>query len=125
MIFVNRQAGAGTRVLLDYRLEQLGIDPADIDGYQREEFTHLGVAVAVSAGTADCGMGIRAAANALGLDFLPLAEERYDLLFDAAYWESPLVLALRAVVADQQFLAEVEALGGYSTRDAGKIVWRN
>jgi len=123
--FVNRQAGAGTRVLLDFRLQQLGIDPAGIEGYRREEFTHLGVAVAVSSATASCGMGILAAANALDLDFIPLAEERYDLLFAAQYWDSPLVQSFRSVAADSGFLAELEALGGYSTRDAGKVIWRN
>ncbi|MDD4753195.1 MAG: molybdopterin biosynthesis protein [Desulfitobacteriaceae bacterium] len=123
--FVNRQAGAGTRVLFDYQLQQLGIQPTDIDGYRREEFTHLAVAVAITSGTADCGMGILAAAQAMDLDFIPIAEERYDLLVDAEYWDSELVRSLREVISIKGFLEEVEGLGGYSTRDTGKIMWRN
>jgi putative molybdopterin biosynthesis protein len=125
LTFVNRQAGAGTRVLFDFQLQQLGIQPNDIEGYKREEFTHLGVAVAITSGTADCGMGILAAAQAMDLDFIPIAEERYDLLFDADYWDSQLVQALREVIVTKDFLKEVESLGGYSTRDTGKIIWRN
>src|SRR5690606_2356398 len=73
---VNRQRGAGTRVLLDYELEKRGIDPAAVQGYEREEYTHLAVAAAVASGAATAGLGIHAAAQALGLDFVPLAQEQ-------------------------------------------------
>ena len=79
MVFINRQRGAGTRVLLDYRLKQAGIRSAAIQGYERQEFTHLAVAAAVASGAADCGMGILAVSRVLGLDFVPLDHERYDL----------------------------------------------
>lgn len=125
VIFVNRQAGAGTRVLFDYSINRLGISPDDVEGYRREEFTHLAVAVAITSGTADCGMGILAAANAMRLDFVPVAEERYDLLIPAEYWDTPLVEALKNIVLSREFLTEVESLGGYSTKDTGKIIWRN
>jgi putative molybdopterin biosynthesis protein len=125
IIFVNRQAGAGTRVLLDYLLSQKEIMPDDIEGYRREEFTHLAVAVAVASGTADCGMGILAAANAMNLDFIPISEERYDLLISGAYWDSPLIGCLRDVINSTEFLSKVEELGGYSTRDTGKVMWRS
>ncbi len=78
--FINRQRGAGTRVLLDYRLKQAGISPHAVQGYERQEFTHLAVAATVASGAADCGLGILAAARALGLDFVPLDHERYDLI---------------------------------------------
>ena len=84
MRYVNRQRGAGTRVLLDHELAGLGVDPAAIGGYSREEHTHLGVAAAVAAGRADTGLGILAAARAFGLDFVPVAREPYDLVLRAA-----------------------------------------
>src|SRR5262249_29120229 len=77
--YVNRQRGAGTRVLLDHELAVLGITPADVDGYAREEPTHLAVAAAVAAGRGDAGLGILAAARAFGLGFVPVTREPYDL----------------------------------------------
>ena len=80
--FVNRQPGSGTRVLLDYELKKLSIDGATIAGYEREEFTHMAVGVAVASGLADAGLGVRAAAQALTLEFIPIASEQYDLLIE-------------------------------------------
>ena len=80
----------GTRVLLDYRLRQAGIDPCAIQGYERQEFTHLAVAAAVASGAADCGLGILAAARALDQDFVPLDHERYDLVIPAQFFESEM-----------------------------------
>ncbi|NHM28472.1 molybdopterin biosynthesis protein [Desulfofundulus sp. TPOSR] len=120
--FVNRQRGAGTRVLLDYHLKQLGISPAQINGYEREEYTHMAVAAAVAGGV-DAGLGIRAAAVALGLDFIPLAEERYDLCIPREYWDTPYIQRLLAVMSQPDFRKEVQALGGYDLRDCGKVMW--
>ena len=78
--FINRQRGAGTRLLLDYLLKEDGLEPVQVQGYDREEYTHMAVAVNVLSGTADVGLGIMAAARALGLDFIPLTPERYDLV---------------------------------------------
>ncbi|HEX9454983.1 MAG TPA: molybdopterin biosynthesis protein, partial [Candidatus Binatia bacterium] len=86
--FVNRQAGSGTRVLLDFQLRKLGIDGASIVGYEREEFTHMAVGVAVASGLADAALGVRAAANALKLEFIPVASEQYDLLIQRSFFES-------------------------------------
>lgn len=122
--FVNRQRGAGTRVLLDYHLRLEGLDPARITGYEREEYTHMAVAAAVAGDTADCGLGIRAAARALGLDFVPVAEERYDLCTLREYWDQPYVQRLLAVIRDPAFQDAVTALGGYDLRDCGKVMWR-
>jgi putative molybdopterin biosynthesis protein len=123
--FVNRQRGAGTRVLLDHRLKQLGLDPARIEGYGREEFTHMAVAAAVASGSADAGLGIRAAARALGLDFVPVAEERYDLLAGGGYRETPYIQRVLTVIRDPGFQKDVLALGGYDLRDCGKVMWEN
>ncbi len=118
--FVNRQKGAGTRMLFDHLLKESGISPGQIYGYEREEYTHLNVAAAVAAGTAQAGLGILPAAKAFGLDFVPLVEERYDLLFTDSFYQSSEAEKLFAIITDPQFQEQAEALGGYSMRDAGK-----
>src|SRR5579884_613461 len=122
VLFVNRQRGAGTRVLLDYKLRELGIAPSDIRGYEREEYTHLGVAAAVAGGSADVGLGILAAARALGLDFIPLLKERYDLVIPREFYTSELLAPLLEIIRGPEFRATVEALGGYDTSETGQLV---
>ncbi|GAB6179611.1 molybdopterin biosynthesis protein [Desulfotomaculum defluvii] len=122
--FINRQRGAGTRILLDYRLKQLNIDPDTIYGYTREEYTHMAVAAAVASGAADAALGILAAAKALELDFVPVVEERYDLCIPGEYWETPYIKRLLEVIATTEFRQQVEALGGYDLRDCGGVMYR-
>lgn len=123
LTFVNRQRGAGTRILLDFHLKQAGISPADVKGYRREEFTHLAVAAAVQSGAADVGLGILAAAQALDLDFIPVTQEEYELCVPAAHMSHPGVQAVLALLHDDQFRADVTALGGYDTSSAGRLRW--
>ena len=111
--FVNRQRGAGTRILLDHHLELLGIDSEQVKGYEHEEFTHLNIAAAVASGRSDCGLGIRAAAPALGMDFIPLFEERYDLVLPAEHVGNTMVKSLLALLYDDSFRSAVRALPGY------------
>jgi putative molybdopterin biosynthesis protein len=120
--FINRQRGAGTRVLLDYRLKQAGISPRAIQGYERQEFTHLAVAAAVASGAADCGLGILAAARALDLDFVPLDHERYDLIVPARFYADPLLAPLLEILGEPAFQARVAALGGYTTAEMGRVL---
>lgn len=120
--FVNRQKGAGTRLLLDHLLKQAGYRPADLYGYEREEHTHLNVAAAVAAGTTRAGLGILPAARAFGLDFIPVAEERYDLLMSEPFYRSPAGQMLMEIITDSAFQKQVEALGGYSMREAGRLI---
>ncbi len=120
--YVNRQRGAGTRVLLDYQLNLLGIAPDAIIGYNQEEYTHLGVAAAVASGRADCGLGIAAAAQALELDFIPLFQERYDLVIPQDHANSDLLTPLFAVLENSEFRAAVEALPGYNVSKMGNVV---
>lgn len=122
--FINRQKGAGTRLLLDYHLRREGIDSRLIEGYDREEYTHLAVAAAVASGSADVGLGILAAANALHLDFFPLTEERYDLVVPEAFWGTPYITVLLEVMASADFRHSVEKLGGCSMRATGEIVYQ-
>jgi putative molybdopterin biosynthesis protein len=120
--FVNRQRGAGTRVLLDYHLDRMGINAALIQGYNQEEYTHLGVAAAVASGRADCGLGIAAAAQALELDFIPFFEERYDLVIPKEFAESELLKPLFIVLAQKDFQSAVAALPGYDVSLMGKLI---
>ena len=120
--FVNRQAGAGTRLLTDLNLKRLGLAPSEVKGYDHEEYTHMAVASAVLTGVADTGLGILAAATALGLDFVPVAEERYDLIIPEEFVETPMITALLEVIReDKGFREAVESLGGYDTRDMGRL----
>jgi putative molybdopterin biosynthesis protein len=125
VLFVNRQRGSGTRVLLDYRLAVLGIAPEGIRGYDREEFTHLAVAADVASGAADCGLGILAAARALNLDFVPLFPEQYQLVIPAEHYSSALLGPLLAILQSDAFRTRVESLGGYDVTDMGKVVWQS
>jgi putative molybdopterin biosynthesis protein len=117
--YVNRQRGAGTRVLLDHELKRAGIEPTSIDGYEREEPTHLAVAAAIAAGRADAGLGVLAAARAFGLDFVPVAREPFDLVMTPG---EPAVAPLLELLQDEDFRAQVEALGGYSTAELGRRI---
>lgn len=119
---VNRQRGAGTRVLLDLRLRELGISSESVRGYEHEVETHTSAAAAVASGTADVGLGIQSAARAMDLDFIPVARERYDLAILQTRHESPEVANLLATLRSESFKAVARELGGYDTSDTGKIM---
>jgi len=123
--YVNRQKGSGTRVLLDFELRQRGIDPATIGGYEREEYTHLGVAAAVASGSADCGLGLRSGALALGLDFISVAWERYDFVIPQSALALPGVGHLLDLLQDGGFRAALAAQPGYDTQQTGRICWNS
>ena len=118
---INRQGGSGTRILLDYRLAELGISPETIRGYNAEEFTHMSVAVAVLSGAADVGLGIHAAARALGLDFVPVVTEQYDLAIPADFMETDIIRTLLSIIRTADFKARITALGGYHTEQTGEV----
>jgi putative molybdopterin biosynthesis protein len=120
--YVNRQRGAGTRVLLDVMLGQRGLVTSAIEGYAREEPTHLAVAAAIASGRADAGLGIMAAAQAFGLGFVPLATEPYDLAVAPGAQESPQLAPLWELLRSDRFKASVEELGGYSAKEMGRRV---
>jgi putative molybdopterin biosynthesis protein len=122
VVLVNRQRGAGTRVLLDYELKRRQLDARRIQGYARQEYTHLAVAAAVKSGAADCGLGILAAARALDLDFVPLLQERYDLVIPVEHYASALLAPLLQVIRAASFAQMVAALGGYTTTEMGQVL---
>jgi putative molybdopterin biosynthesis protein len=122
--FINRQRGAGTRILTDLQLKKLQISPESVQGYDREEYTHMNIASAVASGLVDTGMAIRAAAQALSLDFVPVTKERYDLILPKAYLDEPRVIALLQIIrGNDKFRHTVEGLGGYDLRDCGKVMY--
>lgn len=121
--YVNRQRGAGTRVLLDYMLKQRGLTSDEIAGYGHEEYTHMAVAGAVASGVADCGMAVRSAAIALGLDFISIGWERYDLVIPAAQFDHPIVQQVLDVVGDDGFKQRLAAQPGYAVDETGQLVF--
>lgn len=124
IVFINRQPGSGTRLLTDKSLRDNGIDVQNIKGYDKEEFTHMGVASAVASGAASAGMGILTAAIALDLDFVPVANERYDLIIREDDFNMPMVQAfLRIITSDNEFKDTVMSLGGYDVGDMGKVMY--
>ncbi|MBQ5313461.1 MAG: molybdopterin biosynthesis protein [Oscillospiraceae bacterium] len=121
--YINRQRGAGTRVLLDYLLKKENIDPQSIKGYDREGATHMAVAAAIAGKSADAGMGILSAAKAMNLDFVPVGNEEYDFAIPVKYLDLPHVQKFITVLKSDEFKAKLEALGGYSADNIGKIVY--
>jgi putative molybdopterin biosynthesis protein len=120
--YINRQRGAGTRVLLDHELRRRDIPTDAVSGYAREEHTHLAIAAAIAAGRADAGLGIMAAARAFGLDFVPVTREPYDLVLTTATLEDPVTAPLWALLEDPDFRGAVEGLGGYDAAEMGRRI---
>ncbi len=120
--YVNRQRGAGTRVLFDYRLKQLGISTGDINGYEREMTTHMAVAAAVASDSADAGMGVLSAANAMGLDFIEVAYEEYDFAVPVKFLESPHIKAFIEIIQSDEFKQKLNELGGYTCESSGTVI---
>ena len=121
ILFVNRQSGSGTRILLDYELARAGIPPETVAGYGNEEYTHMNVAMAVVSGAADTGLGIYAAAKALSLDFIPVTRERYDLVIPSAYLGDEKIALLLEIVRSDDFKQKAMAMGGYEVHETGNI----
>ena len=119
--FVNRQRGAGTRILFDYKLKGLGISPEEIKGYDFEASTHMSVAALVSSDSADVGMGIQSAAKAMDLDFIPIGEEEYDFALPESYLELPMIQSFLSILRSEEFIEKLQELGGYSWSNIGEI----
>jgi putative molybdopterin biosynthesis protein len=120
--FINRQGGSGTRVLFNYSLWQREISPDRIRGYHQEEFTHMAVAVSVLSGRADAGMAIFSSAKALDLDFIPVAQERYDLVIPESAWNDYKIQLLLDIIVSDSFRRMVGSMGGYDVCDSGRMM---
>ncbi len=118
---INREEGTGARLLLDQRLKAAGIEGGQIQGYDRIAFSHFEVARSIAEQQADVGVGIRSSAQLFGLDFLPLQAARYDLVVPKPILKShPTLAHLFETLVSRPFRNEIEALGGYDTRETGK-----
>jgi len=123
VVFVNRQTGAGTRLLTDLYLKKLQIDPGSVNGYYHEEYTHMAVAAAVLSGAADTGLAVLSAAQALNLDFIPVAQERYDLAIPQKFYDAPMMQALLGIIReDKAFRDQIIGMGGYDAGEMGKVI---
>ena len=120
--FINRQEGAGTRLLLDHHLQQLGMKSEQIPGYLDQVSTHTEVAMRVRHGFADTGLSIRSAALAFGLDFVPVTTERFDFIIPKAHFYTEAIQELLDVMRSRDFLQKAEQIGGYDVRDVGTVV---
>jgi len=118
--FINRQKGSGTRILLDHTLKNLSLDSNQIRGYQNEEFTHMGVASTVASGIADAGLGILSAARAMGLDFIPIAKERYDVIIPSIYFKDEKVQKVMEAISSDEFKKTALQMGGYDVSRTGE-----
>ena len=121
--YVNRQRGAGTRVLLDYKLKQEGINPTEICGYDKEAATHMAVAACVASEEIDAGMGIRPAAEAMGLDFVEVGVEEYDFALREEDLKLPQVQTFISILKSEEFHRKLEETGGYGWHQAGRIIY--
>jgi molybdate-binding protein/DNA-binding transcriptional regulator YhcF (GntR family) len=121
--FVNRQAGSGTRVLLDLQLKRQGISSFEINGYDVEFDTHLAVASHIAHGDADVGLGIEGAALSCGLDFMPMFRERYDLVIPMANYKSKRLAPMLKIIGSDEFKKIVNGVGGYDTSQTGQTTF--
>jgi putative molybdopterin biosynthesis protein len=117
---VNRNPGSGTRIWLDQQLRKAGLQPEQTRGYTCEVNTHTAVARAVLEGSADVGLGLRAAADQLGLDFIPLFHERFDLVIPEDFMHNPMIQVLLNHLQSQQFRQAVAEMPGYDTSHTGE-----
>lgn len=122
--FVNRQKGSGTRFLLDSKLAAKGIDPESINGYEDEEWNHLATASYITRGMADVAFGIRSAASHLGLDFIPVAKEYFDLVFRFTDENREELTAIIRYLQSPEFKASLTDLEGYDIRDFGTMIYQ-
>jgi putative molybdopterin biosynthesis protein len=119
---INRNRGSGTRLWLDLQLHRLGIETGSIHGYELEARTHTRVAEAVAAGQVDAGLGLEAAARQFGLDFIPLFQERYDLVMPQEGLEDQKLVPLLDIMQGGDFRSEMARLGGYETSHTGDVI---
>ncbi|WP_040203976.1 substrate-binding domain-containing protein [Neobacillus jeddahensis] len=122
--FINRQKGAGTRFLLDSKLSSQGLDPSKINGYDKEEWNHLAAASFISRGIADVTFGIQSAASHLGLDFIPVARENFDLVFRVTTDNKQKLTNLILYLQSDSFKDSLTDLEGYSIQELGKIIYQ-
>jgi len=123
--FVNRQAGSGTRLLLDHHLGRLGVSPSSIEGYDREVYTHVEVGLTILSGEADAGIATVAVSRLMGLHFVPVTQENFDMVLGQSTYFNRGIQALMEILRSAGFRERFERLGGYGFEDSGKILYSN
>ena len=123
--FVNRNTGSGTRVLLDFLMKERGMDGHEISGFTDEEDTHIGVAQKVFFGEADVGIGIEYVTHILGLDFIPLREEKFDLVIPEALWSTISIKRFVSYLDPARIRGLSANLPGYDLKDTGKLIFHD
>ena len=122
---INRQTGSGTRHFLDHKLSQLGIDSRQLGGYSISVPTHIEVGLKVLQGEADAGLATRTAAQMLGLDFISLAREKFDILIPKEHFFRRGIQVLMGIIGSREFRDRTEKMGGYDTSESGRILTTN
>ncbi|MNC36988.1 PBP superfamily domain protein [compost metagenome] len=123
LVMVNREVGSGTRVLLDEQLRLKGISSGQINGYKQEESNHLAAAGKVANGQADVGVGIEMAAAMVGVDFIPLIKERYDLVMIKWPNNKEWISMIRSILLSESFKSELASIRGYDLSMTGRVIW--
>lgn len=121
--FINRQPGSGTRVLLDHHLKRLKISPSKISGYENEVFTHFEVGLSILSKEVDVGIATVAVSNLLGLSFIPVTRERFDMILDQRTFFEPGIQSILEALHSAEFRNRVARLGSYEFKDSGKIIY--
>ena len=121
--FINRQKGSGTRVLLDYHLKKLEILPSTISGYEREVYTHFEVGLSILSKEADVGIATIAVSKLLGLPFIPITQESFDMILDQSTFFEKGIQAFIEILNSQEFRNRVERLGSYNFKNSGKVLY--
>jgi excisionase family DNA binding protein len=120
---INRQKGSGTRVLLDYHLKKLQIAPSKINGYEREVYTHFEVGLSILSKEADVGIATIAVSKLLGLPFIPITQESFDMILDQTTFFEKGIQAFIEILNSQEFRNRVERLGSYDFKNSGKVLY--
>jgi putative molybdopterin biosynthesis protein len=120
---INRQRGSGTRVLLDYHLKKLQIAPSKINGYEREVYTHFEVGLSILSKEADVGIATIAVSKLLGLPFIPITQESFDMILDQTTFFEKGIQAFIEILNSQEFRNRVERLGSYDFKNSGKVLY--
>ena len=121
--FINRQKGSGTRVLLDHHLKRLRIPSSEIEGYEREVYTHFEVGLSILSKEADVGIATIAVSKLLGPSFVPITRESFDMILDQTTFFEKGIQAFIEILNSKEFRTQVERLGSYDFKNSGKILY--
>lgn len=120
---INRERGAGARILLDEQLRVHGIKSSEVNGYYSEETSHLTIASAIAGGKADIGIGIEKAAKIVGVEFIPLIKERYDLVLIKSEENKNTIQLIKDILGSEEMKKDIYLMGDYDMTETGKVMY--